>query len=304
MNEVNFRVIIIALAVIILIGIYAWSYVHKTTQKLENKVKGWKETYKFQIVRQQDEITRLTALLDSANDTCDRLRDNYDYISANRVQIDERIKEEYNKKEEELRCYAKAKNDAIDAAYQIKADNFNKLLEEIKTQGNLYQALLFQTKQLNNESNSREKATIHLTQEAKDDIEYIYSISSRFHHPDILYKLIWSEYVQKPLNEMLKNNSIGEVSGIYKITNIQTEKAYIGRSVNVKKRLQDHVKSAIGISTIADQAIHHAMKEEGLWNWSFELLEQVPKELLPEKEKQYIELLATQDYGYNKNGGG
>ncbi len=304
MNEVNFRITMIALAIIIWAGIFSWYYIHKTTQKLETKVKGWKETYKFQIARQQDEITKLTALLNNANETCDKLRDNYDYISSSRAAIDERIKEEYNKKEQELLYYAQAKNDAIDAAYQIKADNFSKLLDEIKTQGSLYQTLLFQTKQLNDESNSREKATIHLSQEAKDDIEYLYSISSRFHHPDILYKLIWSEYIQTPLNEMLKNNSIGEISGIYKITNIKTKKAYIGRSVNVKKRLQDHVKSAIGISTIADQAIHHAMREEGLWNWSFELLEQVPKEKLPEKEKQYIELLATQDYGYNKNGGG
>lgn len=273
-------------------------------KKKDNTIQNWREIYNETVHRLEKEITKLTALLDNADLACDELRDKYDYISSSREIIEEKIKEEYNKKEQELLYYAKAKNDAIDAAYQIKANDFQKLTNDIQSQSRLYQALLSQTKQLNNESNSREKATIHLSQEAKDDIEYIYSISSRFHHPDILYKLIWSEYVQKPLNEMLKDNSIGEVSGIYKITNIQTEKAYVGRSVNVKKRLQDHVKSAIGISTIADQAIHHAMKEEGLWNWSFELLEQVPKELLPEKEKQYIELLATQDYGYNKNGGG
>ena len=273
-------------------------------KKKDGTIQNWQKIYNETVHKLEREITKLTALLDSANSTCDELRDKYDYISSSRATIDEKIKEEYNKKEQELQYYAQAKNDAIDAAYQVKADNFNKLLDEIKTQGNLYQALLFQTKQLNDESDSREKAIIHLSQEAKDDIEYLYSISSRFHHPDILYKLIWSEYIQSPLNEMLKSNFIGEVSGIYKITNIKTKKAYVGRSVNVKKRLQDHVKSAIGISTIADQAIHHAMRGEGLWNWSFELLEQVPKEKLPEKERQYIDLLATQEYGYNKNGGG
>ena len=294
------NIVILSLLAIMIVLSFSFYYL----KKKDNTIQNWQKIYNETVRRLEKEITKLTALLDSANDACDKLRDNYDYISASHEQIDERIKEEYNKKEQELLYYAKAKNDAIDAAYQIKANDFQKLAKDIQSQSELYQALLFQTKQLNSESNSREKATIHLTQEAKDDIEYIYSISSRFHHPDILYKLIWSEYIQKPLNEMLKDNSIGEVSGIYKITNIRTEKAYIGRSVNVKKRLQDHVKSAIGISTIADQAIHHAMKEEGLWNWSFELLEQVPKELLPEKEKQYIELLATQDYGYNKNGGG
>lgn len=273
-------------------------------KKKDNIIQNWQKIYNDTSHHLENEITRLTTLLDSANCACDKLRDSYDYISSSREKIDEKIQEEYNKKEQELQSYAQAKNDAIDAAYQIKANSFQQLVDNIQIQSNLYQALLFQTKQLNEESNSREKATIQLTQEAKDDIEYIYSISSRFHHPDILYKLIWSEYVQKPLNGMLKDNSIGEVSGIYKITNIRTNKAYIGRSVNVKKRLQDHVKSAIGISTIADQAIHHAMRDEGIWNWSFELLEQVPKELLPEKEKQYIESLATQEYGYNQNGGG
>ena len=294
------NIVILSLLAIMIVLSFSFYYL----KKKDNTIQNWQKIYNETVHRLEKEITKLTALLDNANSTCDKLRDKYDYISSSREAIDEKIKEEYNKKEQELLYYAKAKNDAIDAAYQIKANDFQKLTKDIQSQSELYQTLLFQTKQLNNGSNSREKATIHLTQEAKDDIEYIYSISSRFHHPDILYKLIWSEYIQKPLNEMLKDNSIGEVSGIYKITNIQTKKAYIGRSVNVKKRLQDHVKSAIGISTIADQAIHHAMKEEGLWNWSFELLEQVPKELLPEKEKQYIELLATQDYGYNKNGGG
>ena len=294
------NIVILSLLAIMIVLSFSFYYL----KKKDNTIQNWQKIYNETVHRLEKEITKLTALLDNANSTCDKLRDKYDYISSSREAIDEKIKEENNKKEQELLYYAKAKNDAIDAAYQIKANDFQKLTKDIQSQSELYQTLLFQTKQLNNGSNSREKATIHLTQEAKDDIEYIYSISSRFHHPDILYKLIWSEYIQKPLNEMLKDNSIGEVSGIYKITNIQTEKAYIGRSVNVKKRLQDHVKSAIGISTIADQAIHHAMKEEGLWNWSFELLEQVPKELLPEKEKQYIDLLATQDYGYNKNGGG
>jgi len=43
-----------------------------------------------------------------------------------------------------------------------------------------------------------------------------------------------------------------ECSGIYKITHVETKKSYIGRSTNVYKRLQEHVKSSCGISTIAD----------------------------------------------------
>lgn len=84
-----------------------------------------------------------------------------------------------------------------------------------------------------------------------------------------------------------------DCSGIYKITNDKTKRAYIGRSTSVRKRLTDHIKSAIGISTIADQQIHKAMREEGLWNFTFELIEACDKASLGEHEKYYIEFFKT-----------
>ena len=64
------------------------------------------------------------------------------------------------------------------------------------------------------------------------------------------------------------------------------------------------MKSAVGISTIADQKVHHAMREEGLWNFTFEILCVCDKEELSSKEKEYIEILKTKDWGYNQNSGG
>ena len=57
---------------------------------------------------------------------------------------------------------------------------------------------------------------------------------------------------------------------------------YIGQSVDVAKRITEHVKGSLGIASIADQKVHHAMREEGVQNWTFELLLECPKEELNE----------------------
>ena len=46
------------------------------------------------------------------------------------------------------------------------------------------------------------------------------------------------------------------------------------------------------------------MREEGLWNFTFEILCVCDKEELSSKEKEYIEILKTKDWGYNQNSGG
>jgi hypothetical protein len=45
------------------------------------------------------------------------------------------------------------------------------------------------------------------------------------------------------------------------------------------------------------------MIDYGLWNFSFELLEECSKELLNEKEKFYISLYQSKDFGFNSTQG-
>lgn len=146
---------------------------------------------------------------------------------------------------------------------------------------------------------------IQISEAAQEDINYLLNnVANRLSNPDILYKLIWSEYIQKPTNDMLDFIlPQRDCPGIYKITNDKNKKAYIGRSTSVRKRLTDHIKSAVGISTIADQQVHKAMREEGLWNFKFELIETCEKTQLGEREKYYIDFFKTQSWGYNAIGG-
>lgn len=151
------------------------------------------------------------------------------------------------------------------------------------------------------EQKTEETHMLQIPQTVRDDIQYLIdTVVPRLNNKEVINKLIWSEYIQTPSKDMLELILPSkECSGIYKITNIQTKQSYIGRSTNVYKRLQDHIKSSCGIASIADQKVHHAMRDEGLWNFQFELLEECDKSKLGEREKYYIEFFQTQKYGYN-----
>lgn len=177
--------------------------------------------------------------------------------------------------------------------------------EKLSKYQNYYCSILEPVRALEREKDEILYQTIQISEENKQDIAYLLNdVLPVLRHPDILCKLIWSEFIQKPMNEMLARNAIEEVCGIYKITNIENKKCYIGKSLNVKKRLQDHVKGSLGIRTISDQKIHREMAREGIWNFRFELLCECEKEELSEKEKYYISYFDSQKYGYNVASGG
>lgn len=169
-----------------------------------------------------------------------------------------------------------------------------------------YQSVMAAVQRLETDEEKDKNSSLQIKQASREDIDYLLNnVASRLSNPDILYKLIWSEYIQKPMNEVLEYIlPQKECAGIYKITNMRNKKSYIGRSTSVRKRLSDHVKSAIGISTIADQRIHQVMREEGLWNFKFELIEECDKTELSEREKYYINFFSTEKLGYNQKAGG
>lgn len=87
--------------------------------------------------------------------------------------------------------------------------------------------------------------------------------------------------------------------GIYKITNKKNGKVYIGQSANIERRFKEHChqnKSRISV----DKAIF----EEGIENFSFEVIEVCSIEELNDKETFWIIKYDAVNSGYNKTYGG
>ena len=148
---------------------------------------------------------------------------------------------------------------------------------------------------------------IVLTDQDKEDIHYLLSIINNIKNKQLLYKLIWSEYIQKSFSGTLKRVLEGKEPRcvIYKITNLKTQEIYIGKTkAEVSKRWTEHVKTSLNIGTIARSNIHIALF--GHWDeFSFEVLEKVEDESqLSTREKFYINFYQSNIYGYNMNSGG
>jgi len=147
--------------------------------------------------------------------------------------------------------------------------------------------------------------TINLSQSEIDDLLMIKELSPRFNNRELLNKIIYESYIKRPLQEMIKRVLNGRSpSGIYKITRKSTGEIYIGRAVAVDKRWTEHVKMAFSIGSIAHSTLHTIMEKEGVWNFTFELLEEVPKDQLNEREKYYIDFYDSKNFGLNQKNGG
>ena len=211
--------------------------------------------------------------------------------------------------------YIQAEREELEKEHKIRQEceeiieharqNQEAIIADVQHQQERFEALLAPLQQYEMKQQERLFYTIQVPDEYKDDINFlITTVSQKVQHPDIINKLVWAEYVKPYIEQTFKRVGIKDEPGIYKITNLENGKCYIGKSTNVKKRIADHFKSSIGIKTIADQAVHHEIWKTGFWNWTIEVIIYCEKEQLNELEKYYIDFFKSQEFGFNKNVGG
>ena len=94
--------------------------------------------------------------------------------------------------------------------------------------------------------------------------------------------------------------------GIYIIKNDINEKVYIGQSINIHKRIQEHFwKSECSKDVSYNSALHSAIRKYGKEHFYYEILEECDAALLDEREKEYIKQYnSISPNGYNILSGG
>lgn len=151
---------------------------------------------------------------------------------------------------------------------------------------------------------SEDNYRIVISESDRSDIDVLNSFKTRLSNPEILSKLIWSTYFQKKAKALF-TNIVGteKVCGIYKITDINNMKCYIGQSVDIANRFTQHCRCGCGIKTPKDNKLYAAMLKDGLDQFTFEIVEICPQEELNEKEKYYIDVYNSVNYGFNSQDG-
>lgn len=209
---------------------------------------------------------------------------------------------------EENQRKAKIAHEEVVKTLNQQADIMRKQVQELQNQINEYTA----KQTAINEAIMRQRAIeekqdfyrVCLAPETANDVEILNQARRNLKKPEIIDKIIYDNYIAKPVLEMIKRvlqNST--YSGIYKITCLKTGEIYIGKSTDVKNRWQQHCKSAFNCGSIASSLLHKKMQQYGIENFTFELLEVVPKDQLTEREKFYINFYQTKEVGLNERNG-
>lgn len=223
-----------------------------------------------------------------------------DYEQLRLTQINHSLELEEKRKQELLQ---RQLDDFIASAAETKKsvneeiEELRSLLEDYKSKRDLINQAIVHEKEIHEQ---QDFYRIVLNESDKEDIQLLNTIEMRLHSREALYKLIYDVFYKKPLDDMLNRILEGkEFCGVYRITNLKTNESYIGKSTNIKNRFKQHIRTAIGLDGVARTKIHSAMKEYGIDNFSFEVLEKCTKENYSEREKYWINFYETNVYGYN-----
>lgn len=273
--------------------------INKEIEKENERLSQEKEEFLKDIAHYQQNLINIQQAMQSAGisaeEACRAMRQNFENYE---IILDK----EYQAKEEEYDNLLKDLYNAYDEEQEGLLDEIQEIKENLEyLRSTRAAAIQAQIK----EKEIKEQSSFYClnpTENELDDIKALERVKPNLHQPRILCMLIWSTYFQKPMTALC-NNVLGTatVTGIYKITNQETDECYIGQAVDVAKRWKDHAKCGLGIDTPASNKLYKAIQEYGIWNFSWELLEQCSKEELDEKEHFYIDLYDSKNYGYNSS---
>ena len=261
-------------------------------ENLQNKIKDLEENYKKE---KEKYDSFLESSLDSANQQIDLYKT--EKMKTANIEVDTMMAARRQQKQDEFEKFV-AEYEEKKLLYSTEIETILASLEDHKKKQDALNQEILRRRAIEEQ---QDFYRICISDSSKEDMTIINSFLPQIHEKTKMNKLIYDNYISKPTLEMAKRVLSGrDPSGIYKITNIHTGEIYVGQSTTVKTRWCNHVKAACGLDGVADSMFQRALKKYGVDSFTFELLEEVPKENLREREKFYIISYESDKYGYNQ----
>ena len=287
--------IFLLIIVSILCCLFAYLYKKESNKNIE------KEILNYKIIQQNTEAeNEAKALLEQVqerqkhlgdlNQALENLKENNKKLAdAAYKEYSEELEQEYNELFNDLFLHSRELEEQI----KQEQESLNTLKEK-------------QLAYLREQQRKEELATkndfyrVVLNSAEIDDIKYLREMQNHIFRKEVIDKIIWSGYY-KPAYDILISHLLGKrdkVSGIYKITCLENEKAYIGQSSDIKTRFSDHLKAALSSSATTNK-LYQEMRKYQPYNFTFEILEEVPRDKLDERERYWIDFYSTKEFGLN-----
>ena len=190
------------------------------------------------------------------------------------------------------------------ADFELKIAEMNSAIEDcqnILSQLQLKRAAAIEDAKRQEEMRTKEDFyKLQITETDLADILELKTVEKKLSKKEVLNKLIYKVYFEKPYTD-LAGRVVGKETktGIYKITNTLNQKVYIGQEVNIAERWKQHIKRALGAEPLTQNKLYPAMAEDGVWNFTFEIVEVCEKAQLSEREQYWQKFFGAKEYGYS-----
>lgn len=268
---------------------------NKITENLDQNFKRYKESQQKLIQEDLEEYSKNEKFKKQIE-----IEKNTQELYEQYIKKQKLLEEEFQFKKAEIEFeIEETYDDAAEAA--LEYCDILETLDDFRRRREVVNSQVLREKQIQEE---KDYYRICLSENDIEDLQIIKDIEHKFNNKEVLHKAAFDCYVRRPLSEMEKR-VLGnkEPSGIYIITYIPTGEIYIGKSVNIHTRWQAHCKTAMGLDGVAKTSLHTKMAEKGIWNFTFQVLEEVPKEKLSEREKYWINLYGATVLMNQRQGG-
>ena len=217
-------------------------------------------------------------------------------IKNKEIQKLELLNYKIQKEEDKFNLYS----EQLNKQFLIEKEKIENELNILRTQRDSINQIILKEKQ---REQQQEFYMININKSEQLDIQVLYDIMPKLKHREAISKLVWELYVRRPLQEMIKRVVNDKKGGIYKITYIKTGESYIGKTTNFSERWKNHIRTVLGLDGAAHSSLHTHMEKNGIWNYTFDIIEEVDKDKLSEREKFYIDFYDTVNYGLNQKRG-
>ena len=237
------------------------------------------------------------------------------YREEKRQLIDQQIESEFELSREKLKQniaeITRLENERLEESLQKNREDFEAKSLELKSEIDIYIADLNQIRHkraaaIEDAKRQEEMKTqsefykLQISVEDLDDICELKQVEKRLSKKEVLNKLIYKVYFEKPYTDLIGRIVGKEVkTGIYKITNTLNQKVYIGQAVNIAERWKQHIKRALGAEPLTQNKLYPAMQKDGVWNFTFEIVEICEKSQLNEREQYWQKFFGAKEYGYS-----
>lgn len=308
--------------IIITLGVYIYHLKHKEIeiaqinaetilqnniiqQELENK-KAELEGKKAEIEGKKVELDNMAQSLSGQQKIINSLNRAAEDM---RKTAEKRAEEEYERKKEtfdgKLKEYQVSASASIEKELSILASRKEqeaRMLKDLEDK----QLAYIQAKQRQEEiDNDQDYYRLVISEDDKSDISFLRDMQKRLVKKDSIDKVIYETYYRPAYDTLMSHlfTSSNKACGIYKITDLTTGLAYIGQSVDMKERFRQHIKSSLAYG-VSSNRLYQTMQKSGQHNFTFEILEELPRDKLNEREVYWIDFYKTKEYGLNSTRGG